>query len=215
MKYIVLGQEIETIETLIIANLTTDEMYCEPKITTETNVVGYPEILTFEATNMKYNTTHGEIDRDENGNPKFNISEKETVTELDSVFRADVATVFVYTNKITKCNVKYRVRVDDHFIDYPVENTPFTTETWTKEQFEKYKDKMLRKWNKQCIEHDTHLNQYCELHKLDKETVDIEKLNKLMTLVDKRSSESYRKSNCYFEAYEAIQSAKDNFLVNK
>lgn len=45
-----------------------------------------------------------------------------------------------------------------------------------KDEMEKELDIKLRAWNKETIEKDERLNAYCELHKFDKETVDINEL---------------------------------------
>lgn len=172
MKYIVLGQEVETIETLTVYD-SNDKLRCKPRIITETKVTTTPEILSFEATSFEHNTQKGVI-----GTSTFNINANETVSELKSVFRADIPAVMIYTDKITKETHRHRVKVNDLLLDCTIENTPFKSEGWDKESFEKYKDEIFRKWNKQCVEKDTRLNNYCELHKLDKETVDIQLLRK-------------------------------------
>lgn len=184
MKYIVLGQEVEIINTLEVYD-SKDKLRCKPRIITETKVTTTPEILSFEATSFEHNSggetsywNEDGVDRDEYGNPTFNINEKETVSELNRVFRADIPAVMIYTNKITKETHTYRVKVNDSLLDCYIENTPFVSEGWDEVSFEKYKDEKFRQWNKQHIEKDARLNNYCELHKLDKETVDIELLRK-------------------------------------
>lgn len=172
MKYIVLGQEVETIDTLEVYE-SNDKLRCKPRITTEGKVTTTPEILSFEATSFEHNTQKGVI-----RTSTFNINENETVSELKRVFRADVPAVLIYTDKITKETHRHRVKVNDRLLDCSIENTPFKSEGWGKEAFEKYKDEKFRKWNKQCVEKDARLNNYCELHKLDKETVDIPLLRK-------------------------------------
>lgn len=184
MKYIVLGQEVETTETLNVYD-SNDKLRCKPRIITETKVTVTPEILSFEASNFEHNaggeTSYWKedgVDRDKYGNPKFNINENETVSELKRVFRADIPAVMIYTNKTTKEVHTRKVMVNEHLLDCTFENTPFKSEGWDEESFEKYKDEKFRQWNKQRVEKDTRLNDYCELHKLDKETVDIELLRK-------------------------------------
>lgn len=49
-----------------------------------------------------------------------------------------------------------------------------------KEEVEKELEDKLKIWNKETIEKDERLNAYCELHKLDKETVDINELKRLI-----------------------------------
>ena len=49
-----------------------------------------------------------------------------------------------------------------------------------KEEMGKELEVTLRIWNKETIEKDERLNAYCELHKLDKETVDINQLKRLV-----------------------------------
>ena len=49
-----------------------------------------------------------------------------------------------------------------------------------KEEMEKELEDKLKIWNKETIEKDERLNAYCELHKLDKETVDIDELKRLL-----------------------------------
>lgn len=184
MKYIVLGQEVETTETLNVYD-SNDKLRCKPRIITETKVTTTPEILSFEATSFEHNAggetsywNEDGVDRDEYGNPTFNINEKETVSEINRVFRADIPAVMIYTDKITKETHTHRVKLNDSLLNCHIENTPFASEGWDKESFEKYKDKKFRQWNKQCVEKDTRLNDYCKLHKLDKETVDIPLLRK-------------------------------------
>ncbi len=184
MKYIVLGQEVEIIDTLEVYD-SKDKLRCKPRIITETKVITTPEILSFEATSFEHNAggepsywNEDGVDRDRYGNPTFNINEKETVSELKRVFRADIPAVMIYTDKITKETHTHRVKLNDSLLNCHIENTPFVSEGWDEVSFEKYKDEKFRQWNKQRIEKDARLNNYCELHKLDKETVDIELLRK-------------------------------------
>lgn len=174
MKYIVLGQEVETVETLILYERG-DKLRCKPRVKEETKVTATSEILSFEASNLEYNTEKGIMTLGE-----FNVAPDETVTELKRVFRADIPAVMVYTDKVTKEVCNYKVKVNEHLVECEIENTPFVSEGWDEASFENYKNEQLRKWNKQCVEKDELLNHYCELHKLDKETVDISKLRKVV-----------------------------------
>lgn len=174
MKYIVLGQEVETVKTLMVYERG-DELRCKPRIEEETNIKATPEIMSFEASNLEYNTAKGMTTLG-----KFNIAPDETVTELKRVFRADVPAVMIYTDKVVKEVCDYKVKVNEHLVECEIENTPFVSEGWDEASFEKCKNEQLCKWNKQCVEKDELLNDYCELHKLDKETVDISKLRKVV-----------------------------------
>lgn len=54
-----------------------------------------------------------------------------------------------------------------------------------KEEMERELEDKLKVWNKETIEKDERLNAYCELHKLDKETVDINQLKRLIPYYNK------------------------------
>jgi hypothetical protein len=171
MKYIVLGQDIEITKTLFMYERG-DELRCKPRVEEETKVKATPEIMSFEASHFEHNTERVMT---------FNIAPDETVTELKRVFRADIPAVVIYTDKVVKEVCIHKVKVNEHLVECEIENTPFVSEDWNETSFENVKNEQLRKWNKQCVEKDELLNDYCELHNLDKEAVDIRKLRKVVS----------------------------------
>lgn len=123
----------------------------KPYLRKNTEVVETPEILTFESQNYDascYGTLFSTV--------RFNISEKESVHVRDVVFRADLAEMHMFTDKI-------------------VEERP-----GNKEEAEAALDKLVKEFNKTMIKSNDKLRAYCDIHHLSYANTDCIELFKLV-----------------------------------
>lgn len=124
-----------------------------PKMKIKEEVTGHEEICSFEG-EMHYNVnkSYFELVSD----CEFNISENETVTISDEIFRADLNEMHIFTNKVMSCE-----EVD-------------------KEKAEKSLKYHTRMFNRQMIESNNKMKLHCDVNSLSYEKTDCIKLFELV-----------------------------------
>ena len=167
MKTVVLGQIIENVyevdhkwKEIIDSNGKLKTVYtAKPTITKNRNTKEWKEICSFKG-EPRYNNQHDYFKLKVayvGGNyVELNISETETVTVHEEIFRADLNELHLHTGKVIKET------------DVNKEEALSTVET------------QIKAFNKMMIESNSQLMAYCNLHKLSYEDTDCIELFKLV-----------------------------------
>ena len=145
-RYMVVNGKVSTRENGVITEVFTRRPYVKES----DEVVEKPEILSFESNT--YDATCGMI----YSTVKLNISEEESVTVRNVVFRADLVEMHMFTDKI-------------------IEERP-----GNKEEAEAVLDKLLKEFNKTMIKSNDKLRAYCDIHHLSYANTDCIELFKLV-----------------------------------
>lgn len=124
-----------------------------PKMKINEEVVGHEEICSFEG-EMHYNSNRSSFEVFVDC--EFNISENETVTISDEIFRADLNEMHIFANKVMSCE-----EVD-------------------KEKAEKSLKYHTRMFNRQMIESNSKMKLHCDVNNLSYEKTDCIKLFELV-----------------------------------
>ena len=100
MKYIIQGQNINKIYK-IVSNKNDDGSFTsKPEMRLDSQDITYENIIEFETDTISYNCNNEGIWTLIGCNKKLNISETETVEIKKEIFRADIVTTFLVSDKI-------------------------------------------------------------------------------------------------------------------
>lgn len=206
MKTVVLGKKIENVYDVDYkwketkdTNGDVKTVYTDkPEIKKTSNVIGWGEICSFKGEPRYNEKRNGYYVFPTRLYDEMNISENETVSIEEKIFRADLNELHLYTNKV--------LEEDD-----------------INEQESKYiLEEQIRAFNKMMIESNDKLKSYCDLHKLSYKKTDCIELFKLVFPDDKyeivdgvmkvKKSKSYTVCDTY--CYNTIQANTEAVSVD-
>ena len=156
MQTIIQGKEIETTYSVKVVRNENGVLTKKPELVKESKVIKWDNLFVPIDGNIEYNT------RIFFGSNHINISEDEEVAIEGQIYRADINTVMLHTNKV----------VSEKEIN--------------KTESEKEFKKVMAEYNHLIVDNNSKMKAYCNVNKIDIDTVDIDDLKKIFE--DKNST---------------------------
>jgi len=158
MQTVIQGKEIETTYSVKVLRDDAGKIKSKPELITAEKIIKWTDLFPAIDGEVKYNSTSSTSWLTFHTTNKINISADEEVEIVDQIYRADINTLQLHTNKVV--------------VDTPMNKTESETELKI----------VLAEYNRTVIESDEKMSAYCKLNGLDIETVDIDDLKKVLEL---------------------------------
>lgn len=158
MQTVIQGKEIETTYSVKVLRDDEGKIKIKPELVTEEKIIKWTDLFPAIDGEVKYNSNSSSSWLTISAYNRINISADEEVKVVGQVYRADINTLQLHTEKVV--------------VDTPINKTEAETELKT----------ALAEYNRTVIENDEKMLAYCKLNNLNVETVDIDDLKKVLGL---------------------------------
>jgi len=158
MQTTIQGKEIETTYSVKVLRDDNGKIKSKPELVKEEKIVKWTNLFPAIDGEVKYNSTSSTSWFSWGNEKKINISEDEEVEIVGQVFRADINTLYLHSDKV--------------IIETPI----------NKDESEIKFNKAMAEYNRTVIENNNKMSAYCKLNNLDVETVNIDDLEKVLGL---------------------------------
>lgn len=149
MQTIIQGKEIETTYSVKVVRNENGILTKKPELVKESKVVKWDNMFNPIDGEIEYNTS-----RFFGGN-RINISESENVKVEEQIYRADINKLMVHTDKVIR------------------------EKEISKTESEKEFKKVMAEYNHLIVDNNSKMKAYCNVNKIDVDTVDIDDLKKI------------------------------------